>query len=37
MGTETQESQHRMEVRALQNLQDYLKGGKGKDIVPELR
>lgn len=36
MGTETEESQHSMERRALENLAAYLKGGQGKDIVPEL-
>lgn len=36
MGTETQESQRKMEVRALTNLRDYLTTGAGTDIVPEL-
>ena len=36
MGTETQESQRKMEVRALTNLHDYLTTGAGTDIVPEL-
>jgi len=36
VGTETQESQHGMEVRALTNLKDFLVDGSGKDIVPEL-
>ena len=35
MGTETRESQHSMEVRALTNLQDFLVHGRGKDVVPE--
>ncbi|KAG6902366.1 hypothetical protein C0995_000928 [Termitomyces sp. Mi166 len=35
MGTETQDSQRKMEVRALQNLRDYLTTGMGKDLVPE--
>lgn len=37
VGTETEESQHSMERRALENLAAFLKGGQGKDIVPELR
>jgi len=37
MGTENQDSQRRMEVRALTNLRDFLRDGKGKDVVPELR
>ncbi|KDQ20001.1 hypothetical protein BOTBODRAFT_125531 [Botryobasidium botryosum FD-172 SS1] len=37
MGTETRESQHKMEVRALQNVQDYLTNGAGKDVVPEMK
>lgn len=36
MGTETEESQRKMEVRALTNLRDYLTKGKGSDVVPEL-
>ncbi|KAG6837061.1 hypothetical protein H0H93_015329 [Arthromyces matolae] len=35
MGTETQDSQRKMEVRALQNLRDYLTVGMGKDLVLE--
>ncbi|GJJ08475.1 hypothetical protein Clacol_002693 [Clathrus columnatus] len=35
MGTETEESQRSMEVRALNNLKDYLENGTGKDIIPE--
>ena len=37
MGTETQESQRAMEVRALQNLKDYFQSGAGKDLVLEYR
>ncbi|KAH9941926.1 D-isomer specific 2-hydroxyacid dehydrogenase [Amylocystis lapponica] len=37
MGTETLDSQKRMEVRALTNLRDYLTKGAGADIIPELR
>jgi len=37
MGTETQESQRAMEVRALQNLKDYFETGAGKDLVLEYR
>jgi len=37
MGTETQESQRKMEVRALTNVRDYLTKGSGKDIVPEMK
>ncbi|KAG9312030.1 D-isomer specific 2-hydroxyacid dehydrogenase [Chiua virens] len=37
MGTENQDSQRRMEVRALTNLRDFLRDGKGKDLIPELR
>ncbi|KAI0687436.1 D-isomer specific 2-hydroxyacid dehydrogenase [Cytidiella melzeri] len=35
MGTETCDSQKKMEIRALSNLVDYLKKGRGEDIVPE--
>ena len=35
MGTETCDSQKKMEVRALANLRDYLTKGKGSDIIPE--
>lgn len=35
MGTETEESQRSMEVRALTNLKDFLEKGSGKDIVGE--
>ncbi|OBZ69685.1 putative 2-hydroxyacid dehydrogenase UNK4.10 [Grifola frondosa] len=37
MGTETCDSQKKMEIRALTNLRDYLTKGKGKDIVPEMK
>ena len=37
MGTETQESQRKMEVRVLNNLRGYLTKGAGEDIVPELK
>jgi len=37
MGTETCDSQKKMEIRALSNLLDYLKHGSGTDIVPEHR
>lgn len=37
LGTSTIESQHGMEIRALENLSAFLQGGKGKDIVPEMR
>ncbi|KAH7104965.1 2-hydroxyacid dehydrogenase [Auriculariales sp. MPI-PUGE-AT-0066] len=35
MGTETKDSQKKMEVRALQNLVDYFTSGAGNDLVPE--
>jgi len=37
MGTENQDAQRTMEVRALTNLRDFLVDGKGKDVIPELR
>ncbi|KAJ7350445.1 hypothetical protein DFH08DRAFT_861478 [Mycena albidolilacea] len=37
MGTETQDSQRKMEVRALTNLKDFLTVGKGKDVVVEMK
>jgi glyoxylate reductase len=37
MGTETQDSQHSMEVRTLQNVVDYLTKGAGKDLVHEMK
>ena len=35
MGTETYDSQKKMEVRALNNLLGYVTKGKGFDIIPE--
>ncbi|RPD59510.1 hypothetical protein L227DRAFT_162801 [Lentinus tigrinus ALCF2SS1-6] len=35
MGTETCDSQKKMEIRALTNLLDYLTKGQGSDIIPE--
>ncbi|KAG6841385.1 hypothetical protein C0991_011725 [Blastosporella zonata] len=35
MGTENQDSQRKMEVRALKNLRDYFTTGMGKDLVLE--
>ena len=35
MGTETCDSQKKMEVRALTNLRDFVAKGKGSDIIPE--
>lgn len=37
MGTETCDSQKKMEIRALTNLLDFLTKGKGTDIVPEMK
>lgn len=37
MGTENQDSQRKMEVRALTNLKDFLTKGRGQDVVPEMR
>lgn len=37
LGTSTKETQHGMEIRTLENLSSFLQGGKGKDIVPEMR
>jgi len=37
MGTETCDSQKKMEIRALTNLVDYLQKGAGRDVVPELK
>jgi len=37
MGTYNQDSERRMEIRALTNLSDFLRYGRGKDLVPELR
>lgn len=37
MGTETKDSQKKMELRALGNLKDFLVQGFGKDLVLEMR
>lgn len=37
MGTETKDSQKKMELRALGNLKDFLILGAGKDLVVEMR
>lgn len=37
MGTETKDSQKKMELRALGNLRDFLVDGAGKDLVVEMR
>ena len=37
MGTENQDTQHKMEVRALTNLKDFLTTGMGKDLVIEFK
>ncbi|KAF9469996.1 D-isomer specific 2-hydroxyacid dehydrogenase [Collybia nuda] len=37
MGTENQDSQRKMEVRALINLRDYLVDGMGRDLVIEFK
>ena len=37
MGTETCDSQKKMEIRALSNLRDFLTKGKGFDIIPEFK
>ncbi|EMD33110.1 hypothetical protein CERSUDRAFT_118165 [Gelatoporia subvermispora B] len=37
MGTETYDSQKKMETRALTNLRDYLTKGMGSDLVPEFK
>jgi glyoxylate reductase len=37
MGTENQDSQRKMEVRALTNLRDFLTIGKGKDLIIEMK
>lgn len=37
MGTETEESQRKMEVRALTNIRDYLVKGTGLDLIPEVQ
>jgi len=37
IGTRTQDTEKKMELRALGNLRDFLLTGSGKDLVPELR
>ncbi|KAF9228384.1 hypothetical protein BS17DRAFT_773626 [Gyrodon lividus] len=37
VGTRTQDTERKMEVRAMTNLRDFLTTGIGKDLVPELR
>ena len=37
MGTENQDTQRKMEVRALTNLRDFLTTGMGKDLVIEFK
>jgi len=37
MGTETKDSQKKMELRALGNLKGFLVRGSGKDLVIEMR
>ncbi|ESK93640.1 2-hydroxyacid dehydrogenase [Moniliophthora roreri MCA 2997] len=37
MGTENQDTQRKMEVRALTNLRDFLTEGKGKDLIIEMK
>ncbi|EED83863.1 predicted protein [Postia placenta Mad-698-R] len=37
MGTETCDSQKKMEIRALTNLRDFLTKGKGDDLIPEFQ
>jgi len=37
MGTENQDTQRKMEVRALMNLKDFLTKGKGSDLIPEMK
>ena len=37
MGTENQDSQRKMEVRALTNLRDFLVEGMGQDLVIEFK
>lgn len=37
MGTETRDSQRKMEVRALGNVRDFLTKGAGNDLVPEMK
>ena len=35
--TRTQDTERKMEVRAMTNLRDFVLTGSGKDLVPELR
>ncbi|KAH0829187.1 D-isomer specific 2-hydroxyacid dehydrogenase [Lanmaoa asiatica] len=37
VGTRSQDTERKMEVRAMTNLRDFLLTGSGKDLVPELR
>lgn len=37
MGTENQDTQRQMEVRALTNIRDFLTTGMGKDLVIEFK
>jgi len=37
MGTETYDSQKKMEVRALANLRDFVTRGRGQDVIPECK
>ena len=37
MGTETRDSQKKMELRALGNLRDFLVQGSAKDLILEMR
>lgn len=37
MGTENQDTQRKMEVRALTNLRDFLTTGMGNDLVIEFK
>ena len=37
MGTENQDTQRQMEVRALTNIRDFLIKGMGKDLVIEFK
>jgi lactate dehydrogenase-like 2-hydroxyacid dehydrogenase len=37
VGTENQDSQRKMEVRALTNLRDYIVKGMGQDLVSEFK
>ncbi|KIJ65888.1 hypothetical protein HYDPIDRAFT_109958 [Hydnomerulius pinastri MD-312] len=37
VGTRTQDTERKMEVRAMTNLRDFLTTGTGKDLIPELK